>query len=168
MHAHYDGLSSGMQATAATTNWAVSLLPQVAGVIVNFCGCLFFFSAREHGFEVGWSSDEGCCVCHAPRWPGSASDHRGVGVDQAGRAVQLRPPTVGSSPIQIVPRKVLHSSTLLPQGSWVSRYNPFIARYSVDGSTPLTSEEAEGIPAATLWLASVYWASTTILTGVDA
>lgn len=64
-----------------------------------------------------------------------------------------------------MPRKVLHSSTLLPQGSWVSRYNPFIARFSVDGSSPLTSEEAEGIPAATLWLASVYWASTTILTG---
>lgn len=47
----------------------------------------------------------------------------------------------------------------------MSRYNPFIARYSADGSSPLTSEEAESIPAGVLWLASVYWASTTILTG---
>lgn len=47
----------------------------------------------------------------------------------------------------------------------MAHYNPFIARYSADGSSPLSSEEAESISAGTLWLASVYWASTTILTG---
>lgn len=52
-----------------------------------------------------------------------------------------------------------------PQGTWVAHWGPFVARYSGDGATPLSAEEAEAIPHSQAWLASCYWASTTILTG---
>ncbi|KAL4440121.1 hypothetical protein ABPG75_003122 [Micractinium tetrahymenae] len=72
----------------------------VATVIINFCGCCWFFVARESGFE----------------------------------------------------------------GTWVAHWGPFVARYSADGATPLTAAESEAIPRGQAWLASCYWASTTILT----
>ena len=54
---------------------------------------------------------------------------------------------------------------LAVQGSWVTRYAAFVARYSPDGASVLTAAEVEGIPNAVKYLASIYWASTTILTG---
>ena len=51
------------------------------------------------------------------------------------------------------------------QDCWLSRWGQFVARYSIDGASPLTPAEAASIPSTEAWLASVYWASTTILTG---
>lgn len=49
--------------------------------------------------------------------------------------------------------------------SWVAHYAQFVARYSPDGASPLTAEEVEAIPAVLRWLAAVYFAATTMLTG---
>ena len=65
----------------------------------------------------------------------------------------------GSSP----PRR--EPCWLAVQGSWVTHYAAFVARYSPDGASVLTAAEVEGIPNGVKYLASIYWASTTILTG---
>ena len=46
------------------------------------------------------------------------------------------------------------------EGTWVNVYAPYVRRYGAGDS--LTREEAEGIPAANLYLTSAYWAATTV------
>ena len=57
------------------------------------------------------------------------------------------------------------SCWLAVQGSWVTHYAAFVARHSPDGASVLTAAEVEGIPNGVKYLASIYWASTTILIG---